>query len=118
MTPHASHAMGTVAGEPCCTVCYAAAWMPLVEHRCGYVHMERVQGDDAASVRDMTPLTDTTRARVLRLYETSRTTGQIATECGVSKSAVCRIARAAGLSRTTGRPRGGTVVRREEQAHG
>lgn len=37
-TAHPSHTMGIVEDEPCCTACYAATWMAIVEQECARGH--------------------------------------------------------------------------------
>ena len=98
---HPSHIMGTVEGETCCIVCYAAPWMAIVETVCGL--------GSSASAGASVP--ESTRAMVRRMYASGMPTREIAAQAGLSPTTVGKIARAAGLRRQGGRPRKGERAR-------
>lgn len=77
ITPHASHRWGTIEGERCCVVCYAAPWMAISERACG----------SDARVDDLTERNDAIR----EAYEAGARVKDIAEAHGLARDSVSRI---------------------------
>lgn len=96
ITPHASHTMTRLAGEPCCAVCYAAPWMPLIEQPCSACDMSPVARekaiageldvDESPRLKDLVPdaeLRDAALERALELRAEGKTWREVADALGV-----------------------------------
>lgn len=82
ITPHASHVMGTVEGETCCTrihdgeMCAASPWMAMSERPCG----EESREDNAER-----------NAAITKAYEDGAKVKDIAASFRINRGAVARI---------------------------